>query len=236
MFSYEYNTPIRFNGDIIITDPCYIINKDNTKKEKYPSWWDFLSKSYKKEDGTYYIPKPEDYPDARPKTVEDYMVEANDDNIKMAQIAMKINLTFDRQPLFSDILQEEWNKYREAEKEYLSRPHDDWEVCNYGKSLENLGFSTFLATPTIYGDWDCNIFNSDTEERIGQFCADSAQVGVFLLEEVLKYNPHFDYYLTRPWTTTYISNFHGEIQIQKRNEVKVIGKGNVNFISKQCGL
>ena len=47
----SYNIPVRFDGDIIITDPCYIMNKKNDDRfnEKGycngPSWWDFVSKT-----------------------------------------------------------------------------------------------------------------------------------------------------------------------------------------------
>ena len=63
-------------------------------------------------------------------------------------------------------------------------------------------------------------------------------VGVFLLEEVLKYNPNFDYHISKPWTTTLIKNFTGTIQITNPEEgiVSVVGEGNVNFYTKQTGL
>ena len=37
-----YNTRIRFDGDIIITDPCYIMNPDNetdTNYDEMPFWY-----------------------------------------------------------------------------------------------------------------------------------------------------------------------------------------------------
>lgn len=34
-------------------------------------------------------------------------------------------------------------------------------------------------------------------EKIGYFCADAGMVAVFLLDEVLKYNPDFDYHINR---------------------------------------
>jgi len=127
---------------------------------------------------------------------------------------------------------------------------NDWELCEYGENMEKLGIKTYLTRNTIYGDWSCTTFNSDTHEPIGQFCADAGLVSVFLLDEVLKYNPNFDYHLNRPWTTTLIKDFDGEIEInvigvEYKNEegyteideeVRVIGKGNINFYTTQTGF
>lgn len=127
---------------------------------------------------------------------------------------------------------------------------DDWEACDYGDYMEALGIKNYLCRDTIYGDWSCTTFNTDTEEVLGEFCADAGLVGVFLLDEVLQYNPNFDYHLNRTWTTTLIENFDGEINIDvveftdkdedgndwSDSEVRVIGKGNINFYTTQTGL
>lgn len=121
-----------------------------------------------------------------------------------------------------------------------------------------------MTRDTIYGDWSCTTFNSDTGERIGRFCADAGLVSVFDLSEVLAYNPDFDYHTEREWTTTLIENFKGTVQFiviheegvykdttpyYKEGEkwedyqVQVIGHGinkitggNINFIGKQTGF
>ena len=36
----------------------------------------------------------------------------------------------------------------------------------------------YIARDTIYGDWSCTTFNTDTKEAIGKFCADSGMVAV----------------------------------------------------------
>lgn len=114
---------------------------------------------------------------------------------------------------------------------------DDWEKCNYGKNMRILGIKNSLCRNTIYGDWSCTAFNSDTKEEIGEFCADAGMVAVFLLDEVLKYNPNFDYYKERPWTTTWIKGFNGDVEIKViKGEVTVVGKGNVNFETHQTGF
>jgi hypothetical protein len=72
---------------------------------------------------------------------------------------------------------------------------------------------------------------------LGEFCADTSLVGVFLLSEVLKYNPNFDYHIKRPWTTTLIKDFDGHVEIiSDDGGVHVVGTGNINFKTEQTGL
>jgi|WetSurMetagenome_2_1015567.scaffolds.fasta_scaffold162348_3 hypothetical protein len=109
---------------------------------------------------------------------------------------------------------------------------DDWRTCGYGEQMEALGIKTYLVRSTEYGDWSCTTYESGKE--LGHFCADAGLVGVFLLEEVLRYNPNFDYHINREWTTTIIKGFDGDVEIVYRDgEVSVIGKGNVNFYTEQ---
>ena len=52
----EYNKPMRFDGDIIITDPCYIMNDDTQPDySTSPEWWDFFSKAYLTQEVPYKI-------------------------------------------------------------------------------------------------------------------------------------------------------------------------------------
>lgn len=141
---------------------------------------------------------------------------------------------------------------------------DDWEKCDYGSDMEALGIKHYMTRDTIYGDWSCTTFDTDTTKPIGEFCADAGLVSVFLLDEVLRYNPEFDYHINRTWTTTLIKDFKGTVQfIVKREEgtydedteywnagdtwvdyaVQVIGHGvnkitgePINFIGSQTGL
>lgn len=115
---------------------------------------------------------------------------------------------------------------------------DDWSKSNYGDDMNKLGITNYICRDTIYGDWSCTTFNTDTNEAIGEFCADAGMVGVFLLDEVLKYNPDFNYHIEIPWTTTLIKNFDGDVnfEINEYDEVEVIGRGNINFIGIQTSL
>lgn len=113
----------------------------------------------------------------------------------------------------------------------------DWVKCGYGNNMEVLGIKNYICRDTIYGDWSCTTYNSITDEVIGEFCADAGMVAVFLLDEVLKYNPDFDYHTERPWTTTLIKDFDGEVDfVIEEDEVKVVGKGNIDFVGRQTRL
>ena len=141
---------------------------------------------------------------------------------------------------------------------------NDWSACRYGENMEALGIRNYMTRDTIYGDWSCTVYDMDSEEEIGKFCADAGLVSVFLLDEVLKYNPDFDYHIERPWTTSLISDFKGTVEFVVEHEegvyeedseywnagdtweedsVHVIGHGinkntgePINFRSTQTGL
>jgi hypothetical protein len=126
---------------------------------------------------------------------------------------------------------------------YIVDNDKDWELSDYGEDMTGLKDITNCETSnTIYGDWSCTVYKGTLDEepieqnKLGNFCADAGMVGVFELEEVLKYNPNFDYHITKPWTTTVIENFTGEITIEEiDDEIFVIGNGNINFYSIQTG-
>lgn len=128
---------------------------------------------------------------------------------------------------------------------------DDWQACDYGENMEALGIKNYLCRNTIYGDWSCTTFRTENDEVLGEFCADAGLVAVFLLDEVLKYNPNFDYHTERPWTTTLIKDFDGDIELSvvpftyidedtneecEDSEVRVVGTGNINFYTTQTGF
>lgn len=147
---------------------------------------------------------------------------------------------------------------------YVVQKDADWDKCRYGEDMSNLGIKHYIAKDTLYGDWSCTTFDAKTKQPIGEFCADAGMVGVFLLDEVLKYNPNFDYHISRPWTTTLIKNFRGVVRFQvvhyvgtyessnefhqagdpfEDDEVQVVGEGintqtgkEISFIGKQTGF
>lgn len=125
---------------------------------------------------------------------------------------------------------------------------NDWHESEYGYNMEKLGIHNYMTRDTLCGDWSCTVYNTDTKAEIGEFCADAGLISVINLDEVLKYNPDFDYHINKPWTTTLIKNFKGTVQFVVEMEcgifnVKVIGNGidketgePINFEGFQTGL
>lgn len=143
----------------------------------------------------------------------------------------------------------------------------DWELCEYGDAMEKLGIKTYFTENTLYGDWSCTTYEFTCAEDvkkfmhgpqeskskikkavIGEFCADAGLVSVFLLDEVLKYNPDFNGHTERPWSTTLIKNFEGNVYTETSQDsyvyneetftepiLHVVGIGNINFVTKQTG-
>lgn len=140
----------------------------------------------------------------------------------------------------------------------------DWDTCCCGFDMEKLGINHYMTRDTLYGDWSCTVYDSDTKQPIGHFCADAGLVSVFLLDEVLKYNPDYDCDLKESYTAMIIRDFKGTVQFvvkhidgyyedtTKYHEkgdywedylLEVVGHGinkatgkPINFVSKQTGL
>lgn len=67
---------------------------------------------------------------------------------------------------------------------------------------------------TIYGDWSCKTIDMNSMKTIGEFCADSGMVCVVDYCKVKEFNPMFNFVEEKPWTTTLIRNFKGDVQIK----------------------
>lgn len=131
-------------------------------------------------------------------------------------------------------------------------------------NFKSVGVEHSMVRDTLYGDWSCTVYNTDSGEVLGNFCADAGMVSVLSLDEILQYNPEFDYHITKPWATTLIRNFKGSVQFMVKEDrwvldrdtsygkageelvdyyVEVVGNGintktgePLNFIGAQTGL
>ena len=217
---------MKFKGDIIITDPCYVVKKrhDYWNDPTYPKWKDFMvDDTLKLIDST-----------------EDFINASKDEEQKKFR---KIWIRCCREAF--DLAELEWQK---SHKDLMK---DDWEDCNFGEDMSALGFNTFISEDTLYGDWSCKTYETGSNKELGEFCADAGMVCVLLLDEVLKYNPDFDYHIKRQHTTTLIKGFDGDIHTEVvsainhditgededdvEEELRVIGVGNINFYTTQTG-
>lgn len=148
---------------------------------------------------------------------------------------------------------------------YFINDKDDWENSDCGRYMEPDDgfdmFTSYMARDTLYGDWSCTVYNVDNGNELGTFAADAGMVGVYLLDEVLKYNPTFDY---NQWVVAHIKDFSGTVQFvvihtegtytedteyHKKGDkwedysVEVIGRGKnritgepLNFVGRQTGF
>ena len=210
-----------FKGTVVITDPCYIIKENPIK-----------------------------YPDEK-----DFGLPASISNKPFKDYSTPEELAY------KDAL----DKYYEE-----SRKYDDWDKCDWGENMEVLGIHNYISKSTIYGDWSCSTYQTKEEpkefmesilrilndnlengedsedwipyegEYIGEFCADAGLVGVFLLDEILAYNPEWKSWIEEhPWCATIIEDFEGEVEyyIDKVDkEAHIVGTGSINFYTAQTGI
>ena len=255
----EYNKSMRFDGDIIITDPCYIMNEDT--KPDYstsPKLLDFFSKAYIEQVEPYGCRYPEarDYEDARIPTFEEFCEKQrfpnDEDDFYTAETKYtlyKFHVLDSKHPImYSETFEKEEKAYRKAMYEWSEKNITDWERCGFGEVMENLGIQNSLVAETIYGDWSCTTYQlnptpTSDYKVIGHFCADAGLVGVFLLDEVMKYNPKYKDITDATHSVTLIRDFHGEVSLNiihddeyNEDEVRVVGTGNINFETRQTGL
>lgn len=189
----EGHFKVHMEGDIIITDPCYII-RDRDESTR-PKWED-----YHKYSSIY------EYPD------------------------------YDEATKSSETFYEEDKKLDAADKEWCKEHPDDRDIWDE-RDLSPFGFTAYIAHNTLYGDWGCTTYDSDTDKELGEFCADSGMVGVFLLDEVMKYNPDYDDVDKCPYAVTLIKGFKGDVWFEKTYDTLIVkGEGNVNFRTAQTSL
>jgi hypothetical protein len=207
---------MKFKGDIIITDPCYIMRHKNELTGDDWSACDYGS-NMKVLGITHYLTEDTEYGDWSCTTVKD--------DPESQRLIGQLNVMYFK--FFSDYNNPEVYKTEENRQ----KMYDE-----YAKEREEL------------------IKNSNLV--LGHFCADAGLVSVFLLDEILAYNPEYDDHLKHPHCATLIRDFDGDIEITHRvfeskvdpedaifedetetgEEVSVIGKGNINFYTTQTGL
>lgn len=210
------------NEDIIITDPCYVVKRMSFEEEKE------IQALIEQEIG-----KEKQFKDFS----KAHKLGLDTENLTHQQILDEYNALCEYEEYFE--------KYTEEYKKRFSK-YDDTQ-----HTLSELGFTDYIENTTYYGDWSCTTFETDEngevikDKILGNFCADGGSVAVLKLREVLKYRPDFNYHIEKPWTTTVIENFTGDVWL-KKSVVKdgdytfvilnVIGRGTTNFITKQTGM
>lgn len=207
---YRIPQTCRFEGDIVITDPCYFLKRAKADEViEEPRWED-------------YFPR----------------LQYTSEMLQDAEIAKEF---------------EECNaRMNAAYVKWCENNIDDSDLVEAFDNLEALGMTTFLLAKTEYGPWTCTVFNSDTGEeyyadnRPSTFTSDSGLVGVFLLNDVCRYNPHYRK-VTEPCTATRLIGYKGTVSIVNYSEstgleadIRIIGVGDdesiLSFYTKQTGV
>lgn len=252
---------MKFKGDIIITDPCYIMPKETAK---YPDHKEFgISDELYKKPATEYTPEEKELINKLSKAQDEYWKKRNEEDLWR-------NGSIDLDS--GDGMQ----KFGFTSFLWGSTEYGDWSCTTVKDGPEtqaliakmNQQYLEFFNKYNFSGlseEEKANLMEEYEKERkaittdnliLGSFCADAGLVAVFLLDEVLRFNPEFDYHINRLWTTTLIKDFDGDIQLTHRtvqvpeydsdynktgklvneHEVSVIGKGNVDFYTTQTGF
>lgn len=183
---------MKFNGTIVITDPCYIIKKT----QECQNDWERCEYGERMEvlGITHYISESTIYGDWSCTTYSTNCTDVENQVEEISRICKKAL--------------EAAEEYGESSKEFTECKE------KFDKITSSL-------------------------ERIGVFGADAGMVSVFLLDEVLIYNPDFFQEIKKhPWCVTVIPDFDGDVKyyIDEEGEAHIIGKGNINFLTFQTGL
>lgn len=95
---------------------------------------------------------------------------------------------------------------------------EDWYKYGYGENLNKLGFTQYMTRNNMYGDWSCTVYDQNTRDKIGTFCADAGLVGVYLLDEVMAYNPDYKDVKENHWSVTCVRDFKGIVEFKVVHE------------------
>lgn len=218
---------MKFKGDIIITDPCYITKSEEKRAEelgiaipKYPTYSkDMDMDTY--QEGVREWHKVADQ-------LNDWHRCGYGKNMGVLGLTTHIS----EPTLYGDWSCTTWSTPRKDVEVQLEEINT---LCREQYELvKKYGVDSVQAK--IYDD---KIADATLDlKNIGHFCADAGMVAVFLLDEVLKYNPDFDYHIEKEWTTTLIKDFDGDVEyhVDEDGNAHIIGKGNINFFTTQTGL
>lgn len=115
----------------------------------------------------------------------------------------------------------------------------DYDKTDGYTDFKKVGIDNIVCHDTIYGDWSCTTFDTNTNKPLGDFCADAGLVCVAPLKKVIELNDGYETIKDNEWTRTIIHNFTGHVYLDfKKDEdgfedVEVVGEGNINFRTKQ---
>lgn len=217
----------KFNGDIVITDPCYIFSDEQRHA------WEDAYENYVSELPVKKINKVRD----------EVALSVAKFNKDWLEYQLSETACDDKQ--WRDSLVKAIEKVKTLENDIVCVEVGDhtYPAVNF---LSDHGFTDCMWGSTLYGDWQAAVFEKETKRCLGKFCADAGMWCVMCLDEVLNFNPDFSKFLIEsPHTATIIRDFAGDVQhviIEEAwhgkidKSVEIHGGGNINFIARQVGL
>ena len=115
---------------------------------------------------------------------------------------------------------------------YIVLSNEDWVDSQFGESLGELGFKTFLTFDRGDSVGE-SLIDRRNGEVLGRFCTDSCMVSVMLLSEVVEYNPAFSETLAKHCYTI-VKDFDGVVeQVELEDGYWMLsGKGNIDFCTE----
>lgn len=122
---------------------------------------------------------------------------------------------------------------------YFVKTDEDWELCDYGTSLNKLGFSEYLFIE--FPDDPQIVIDTMTNEVLGGLCQDSGVIVVVYKNELELYNADYEKGFLGTKNRAIIDDFEGEVEYKTvsvivnghdDNDTIVLVKGNISF--KSC--
>lgn len=203
---------MKFKGTIIITDPCYVIKKNNYPHPK-PADFNLPESIHRKPYKEYKTPDELAYKAACDKYFAEYRKRDDWSRCNYGQNMEVLGI-----------------------HNYITEStiYGDWSCTTY-KITEDpyKAINNFIDASEKGEDYGIKC------SKLGDFCADAGLVSVFDLDEVRKYNSGIDEWIaSHDWYVTTIPNFDGEVNyyVDKQGSAHIVGVGNVNFFTDQTGL
>lgn len=186
-----------FKGDIIITDPCYIVKEGYYEREVLEPV-----------ESDYVLPIDE-YNDVVEIPIAEFKKHIKDSK---EILFVPINETMCKYSYQRERAIVQYYHDKSSYEKGKTEKSDDWTASGCGEDVSIFGITNYMSRDTIFGDWSCWVYDTQTKQPIGEFCADSGMVCVAELSEWRKYNPAIDCFITEhDWCIAVIKNFEGDI-------------------------
>lgn len=131
----------------------------------------------------------------------------------------------------SEQFRREYSTLDKAEIRWQSEHPDDWD--DFDGAMKKSEISAYITHRTLCGDGSYDVIENHSGMKLGSFCVDSGEMGIFRFSDVMTYNPEYDYAAAeKRGTACIINDFKGEVFIKVGTEAEIHGEGNISFHTK----